>query len=168
MVSERLLPLLPHFAHHFKMAGHPGWTRMFAHILRTYYWPLMVADIACTVFSCPNCGIKRLNLIRWMQQSRFFHANQPLKSVAVDLFGLFPKTKAVNRFIPTMATRFINITPKRSHHTGSSSTERRKKSCRIRGRSSPLCSTKNPDISSELQTPSPQRIHHRRTPKLRA
>lgn len=63
IVQEMRFPRLLHVAHHSKMEGHPGRTRMFANLLRMSYWPLMVANIASTVKYCPHCSQSHLRLI---------------------------------------------------------------------------------------------------------
>lgn len=49
VVPESLRPRLLHMAHHSKMVGHPGRTRIFANLRLTYYWPLMATNIYSTV-----------------------------------------------------------------------------------------------------------------------
>lgn len=110
VVPETPRPRLLHLAHHSKVAGNPGRTRMLAHLRRTYYWPLMAAYIASTVRLCPHCARNRLRLIHRKQPMRLFSANQLLDSVSVVLLGSLPKTKSGNRFILVMADRFIKHT----------------------------------------------------------
>lgn len=82
---------------------------MLARLHRTYYWPLMYADIATNVRFCPHCTRNRLGLIRRQKPMRLFPARQPLESVAIDLLGPLPKTKARDRFIIVMGDRFTKL-----------------------------------------------------------
>lgn len=102
--------MLLHLAHDGKIVGHPGRTRMFTRLRRTYYWPLMAADIAATVRSCPHCANNRLLLIRNKQKMRLFPATKPLEQVSVDLLGPLPRTRAGHRFILVIADRFTKLT----------------------------------------------------------
>lgn len=92
------------------MAGHYGRTRMLAHLRRTYYWPLMTADITSTVHYCPHCARNQLRLIYRKQPKCLFPAKQPLESIAVNLLGPLPKTKAGDRFILLMDDRVRKLT----------------------------------------------------------
>lgn len=92
------------------MAGHPERTRMFSHLLRTYYWPLIAAHTASTVRTCPHCARNHLRLIRRKQPIRLFRAKKPLESVAVHLLGPLSTTKSGNRFIVLMACRVNKLT----------------------------------------------------------
>ena len=50
VMPESLRPRILKLAHYSKLAsGHPGQTRMYYHVRRTYYWPHMAADIYATV-----------------------------------------------------------------------------------------------------------------------
>ena len=39
VLPETLRPRVLDLAHHSKLAGHPGQTRMYHHVRSTYYWP---------------------------------------------------------------------------------------------------------------------------------
>lgn len=92
------------------MDGHPGRTKMFSHLRRTYYWPLMTAYIASTVRSCAHCVSNLLRLIHRKQPMRLFHAKKNLGSVAVDILDPLPKTKEGNRLILVTADRYTKLT----------------------------------------------------------
>ena len=51
-LPDSLRPRVLQLAHHAKLAGHPGQTRMYYNIRRTYYWPHMATDIFATVRNC--------------------------------------------------------------------------------------------------------------------
>lgn len=108
VVPKKLWSLLLHLAHHSRIAGDPGLTLMFSHLGRTYYWTLMTADIAYLFRSCLYAR-KRLRLIRREKPMHLFPTKKPFESVAVDLFGPMPKTKAGNLFILVMANRFKKL-----------------------------------------------------------
>lgn len=109
MVFETLRPRILHLAHHSKMVDHPGRTRMFSNLHRTYYWPLMAAKIASAVRLCPHFARNRLRLILRRQPMRLFTTKQPLESFTVNFLGPSPKTKADNRFIMVMADSFTKL-----------------------------------------------------------
>lgn len=96
VVPETLRPRLLHLAHHSKMAGNSGRTRMFAHFLWAYYLPFMEAYITSTVRLCPHCSRERFPLIPWKHPMRLFPAKKPLNSVSVDLFSPLPKMNSGN------------------------------------------------------------------------
>lgn len=82
---------------------------MSAHLRWTCYWPWIAVDISSTVRSCPHCARNRLRLILHKQSMRLFHSMQHLKSLAVNVLGPLPTTKAGNRFILVMADRIPKL-----------------------------------------------------------
>ena len=49
VVLTRLRPQVLYLAHHPRLAGHPGATRMYYTLRREYYWPHMASDAFSTV-----------------------------------------------------------------------------------------------------------------------
>ena len=92
------------------MAGHPGQTRMFHRLRRTYYWPQMSADAAATVRECTQCAKNRLRLIRQVNPMRLFPPTKPLECVAIDILGPLPTSKAGHKFLLVMTDRFSKLT----------------------------------------------------------
>lgn len=122
-------------------------TWMFSHVCQTYLSPLMAANIASTVQSCPHCARNRLLLILQKKPMRLFTSKQSLESYAFDLLGPLPKTKADNHFILVMADCFTKLTsrPTKAHKQSQSQQiiciemslwVRRTKQCSVRRRTS--------------------------------
>ena len=60
-LPDTLRPRILQPAHHEKLAGHTGQTRMYYHVRRTYYWLHMAVDIFATVRNCTTCAKNALN-----------------------------------------------------------------------------------------------------------
>ena len=96
-------------AHHTPIAGHPGQTRH-RRIQRSYYWPLMAADISATVRECTPCAKNRLRLPRKASEMKLFPATAPLDSVAIDILGPLPKSSRGFIFMLVISDRFTKLT----------------------------------------------------------
>ena len=72
VVPKTLKPRLLTMCHRSVLAGHPGQTRMYDTMRRTYYWPQMAADIAATVRDCGP--VRRISYasVRGQTSSRYF------------------------------------------------------------------------------------------------
>ena len=97
-------------AHHHKLSGHPGQTRMFRRVARTYYWPQMTADCATTVRECVQCSKNRIRLLKQANHMRLFPATTPLESVAIDILGPLPKSVDGHLFLLVIVDRFTKLT----------------------------------------------------------
>ena len=97
-------------AHYHKLSGHPGQTRMFRRIARTYYWPQMTADCATTVRECVQCSKNRIRLLKQANLMRLFPATTPLESVAIDILGPLPKSVDGHLFLLVIVDRFTKLT----------------------------------------------------------
>ena len=73
--------------------GHPGQSRMFQRLRRTYYWPQTAADTVSTVRECTQCSKNRFRLIRQVNPMRLFPPTKPLECVAIDILGPIPTSK---------------------------------------------------------------------------
>ena len=114
-VEQIVLPanLRPRFlklAHSSKLAGHPGQTRMYNYVRKTYYWPHMAADIYATVRNCSTCAKNRLKLRRAMNPLKIFPATKPLTNLCIDILGPLTKSKRGCRFLLVITDRFTKLT----------------------------------------------------------
>ena len=96
-------------AHHVKLAGHPGQTRMYYNVRRTYYWPHMAADIFATVRNCTTCAKNRLKLRKRTNPLKLFPATKPLASLCIDILGPLTKSKRGYVFLLVITDRFTKL-----------------------------------------------------------
>ena len=92
------------------MAGHPGQTRLYNTVRRTYYWPHMAADTYATVRNCGRCAKNRIKLRRRTNFLKLFPAREPLESLAMDILGPLTKTKSGCEYLLVICCRFTKLT----------------------------------------------------------
>ena len=61
VLPSTLRPRALRLMHHVPIAGHPGQTRMYANMRRSFYWPHMAVDIFETVKNCASCARERVS-----------------------------------------------------------------------------------------------------------
>ena len=91
------------------IAGHSGQNCMYFALRREYYWPHLAADVAATVRGCRTCPMNRVKLRTHLNRLRLFPATQPLESLAIDILGPLPKTKAGKQFLLAITDRFAKL-----------------------------------------------------------
>ena len=106
VLPDTLRPHVLQLAHHARLAGHPGETRVFYHVRRTFYWPHMAADIFATVRNCTTCAKNRLKLRKRTNPLKLFPATKPLASLCIDILGPLTKSKEGNVFLLLIMDRF--------------------------------------------------------------
>ena len=62
VAPESLRQKILYMSHFPRLAGHPGGTRMFNTIRRTFYWPAMGADVYRCAQNCISCARERVKL----------------------------------------------------------------------------------------------------------
>ena len=110
VVPRNLRARLLGMSHRSVLAGHPGQTRMYDSMRKTYYWPQMTADIAAVIRNCRKCAQNRLRLSKRSNKMALFPASKPLEDVAIDLLGPLPKTLSGNRHLLVISCRFTKLT----------------------------------------------------------
>ena len=110
VVPTRLRPRVLYLAHHPRLAGHPGATRMYYTLRREYYWPHMASDAFSTVRNCTSCAATRGTLVKNQKDLKLFPAAGPLEFVAMDLLGPLPKTAHGNQHVLVITDRFSKLT----------------------------------------------------------
>ena len=76
-VPTRVRPLVLYLAHHPRLAGNPGATRMYYILRREYYWPHMDSDAYATVRNCASCAATRRTLVKDQKYLKLFFAEGP-------------------------------------------------------------------------------------------
>ena len=110
VLPETLRPRVLSLSHHSLLAGHPGQTRLYNTLRRTYYWPHMAADAFATVRNCQRCARNRIKLRKKTNFLKLFPATKPLDSLAMDILGPLPKTKKGNEYLLVICCRFSKLT----------------------------------------------------------
>ena len=110
VVPTRLRPRVLYLAHHPRLAGHPGATRMYYTLCREYYWPHMASDAFSTVRNCTLCAAPRGTLVKNQNDLKLFPAGGPLSFVAMDLLGPLPNTAHGNQHVLVITDRFTKLT----------------------------------------------------------
>ena len=93
-----------------QLAGHPGQTRMYYHVRRTYYWSHMAADLFATVRNCTTCAKSRLTLRKRTNPLKLNLATNPIASLCIEIIGPLTKSKKGNVFLLVITDRFMNLT----------------------------------------------------------
>ena len=109
VVPGTLRARLLRLCHNPAIAGHPGQNCMCSAFRREYYWPQLTADVALTVRGFRTCGMNRVKLRKHLNRFRFFPETRLLESLAVNILGLLPKTKAGKRFLLVITDRFTKL-----------------------------------------------------------
>ena len=109
IMPESLRPRILKLAHYSRLVGHPGQTRMYQHVRRTYYWPHTAADIYATVRNCSTCAKNRLKLRKRTNPFKLFPATKPLTSLCIDILGPLQRTKKGYRFLLVITDRFTKL-----------------------------------------------------------
>ena len=105
-LRERVLYL----AHHTTVAGHPGGTRMYSTLRRTYYWPNLAVDCYNTVRNCVECAKQRIQLRKHTSFLKLFPARRPGEYVSIDILGPLPQTPRKNIYILVITDRYSKMT----------------------------------------------------------
>jgi len=79
--------------HDSELAGHPGYTKTYELITRTYWWPRMLEDIKQYVAGCERCQATKPNR---QSKRNYLHPNEvpqnPWEIVSIDLIGPLPES----------------------------------------------------------------------------
>ena len=110
VVPRTLRARLLQLCHNPAIAGHSGHNRMYHALRRAYYWPHLAVDVASTVRGCRTCAMNRVKLRKHLNRLRLFPATRPLESLAIDILGPLPMTKAGKRFLLVITNRFTKLT----------------------------------------------------------
>ena len=110
VLPDTLRPRVLQLAHHAKLAGHPGQTRMYYNVRRTYYRPHMAVDIFATVRNCTTCAKNGLKLRKRTNPLKLFPATKPLASLCIDILGPLTKSKRGYVFLLVITDRFTKLT----------------------------------------------------------
>ena len=105
-LQERCLSLY----HLPKIAGHPGGTKMYAQMRKSFYWPRMAMDVNRYVASCPSCIKKSLRVSRKTTKLQLFPPTAPMEFIAMDILGPLTLTDQGNRFLLVVTDRFSKLT----------------------------------------------------------
>ena len=110
VLPDTLRPRVLQLAHHAKLAGHPGQTRMYYNVRRLYYWTHMAAKIFATVWNCTTCAKNRHKLRKQTNPLKLFPATKPLASLCIDMLGPLTKSKRRYVFLLVITDRFTKLT----------------------------------------------------------
>ena len=104
-LRSRLLML----AHYPRLAGHPGGTRMYQTLRRTFHWPSMAMDVFNTVKQCSSCAKERLSLRKHSRFLKLFPAERPLECVSIDILGPLPRSFNGNKYLVVITDRYSKL-----------------------------------------------------------
>jgi Integrase zinc binding domain/Integrase core domain len=93
-------------AHLPLLAAHPGGTRMYATLRKSFYWLTMAKDIYQIVANCPSCAKSRLKRNRRTNYLKLFPPSQPLEFISLDILGPLPVTKSGNKYLVVFGDRY--------------------------------------------------------------
>jgi hypothetical protein len=99
-----------HDNHNARVAGHPGLTKTYSNIARTYYWPGMAKDIRRHVQECDACQrTKRSNQPPAGNLRPMPIPPKPWSSIAMDFLGPLPKSANGNEIILVIVDRLTKM-----------------------------------------------------------
>lgn len=104
-------------SHYPRMAGHPGGSRMYQTLRRTFYWPSMGLDVYNTVRQCVSCAKERISLRKHSSLLKLFPATRPLEFVSIDILGPLPRSSGGHRYLLVITdryTKFVRTVPLRA------------------------------------------------------
>ena len=110
VAPEGLRKRIMYFAHNSVHAGHPGSSRMYSTLRRSYYWPNMAGEVQDYVAKCQSCLRTKGTQYRSRRELRLFPATEPLSFVALDLLGPLPKSKSGHEHVLVITDRFTKFT----------------------------------------------------------
>jgi Integrase zinc binding domain/Integrase core domain len=86
-----------------RLAAHPGGTRMYATLRKSFYWLTMAKDIYQFVAKCPSCAKSRLKRNRRTNYLKLFPPSQLLEFISI--LGPPPVTKPGNKYLVVFCDR---------------------------------------------------------------
>ncbi len=110
VVPENLRSKLLLLAHHARLGGHLGITRMYCALRRTFYWPMLMADVKHCCQLCHACAKELINFRRHASPLKLFPAKRPLESVAIEILGPLTQTVRRHRFLLLMTCCYSKLT----------------------------------------------------------
>jgi hypothetical protein len=106
-ILVRLSPLTTLNAHIPRLSAHPGGTRMYSTLRKSFYWLTMAKDIYKFVSNCPSCAKSRpKNKSRRRNYHKLFPPSQPLEFPSLDILGPLPVTKSGNKYLVVFGDRY--------------------------------------------------------------
>ena len=96
-------------AHYPRLAGHPGGSRSYQTLRRTFYWPSRALDAYHTVRQCSSSTRERITLRKHAKYLSLISAQSPLEYVAIDIWGPLPKTTDGHRYLLCITDRYSNM-----------------------------------------------------------
>jgi Integrase zinc binding domain len=93
-------------AHLPRLAAHPGDTRMYATLRKSFFWLTMAKDIYQFVANCQSCAKSRLKRNRRTNDLTPFPPSQPLEFKSLDILGPLLVTKSGNKYLVVFGDRY--------------------------------------------------------------
>jgi Integrase zinc binding domain len=87
VVPRRLANCVMCLAQLPRLAAHPGGTRMYATLRKSFYWLTMAKDMYQFVSNCPSCAKSRLKRNRRTNYLKLFPPSKPLEFISLDILG---------------------------------------------------------------------------------
>lgn len=109
-IPEALRPRALYLAHYTPVSGHPGISRQYYTMRRTFYWPSMISDIQKMCKDCHTCAKERTRLRSHQSPMKLFPATEPLEFVAIDILGPLPRSTKGHQYILVITDRFTKLT----------------------------------------------------------
>ena len=97
-------------AHNHPLAGHLGFSKVYAKISSRYYWPGMYRDIKRYCQGCLTCALRKATQHTKRMGRHFSQVTAPFERVFIDIVGAsaYKKTSSGNTCILTMVDSFTN------------------------------------------------------------
>lgn len=99
-----------YLSHYPQASGHPGGTRMYYTLRRTFYWPSMSLDVHTCARQCTSCARERVQLRKHTALMKLFPASKPLEFVGIDILGPLPRASNGSRYLLVITDRYSKIT----------------------------------------------------------
>ena len=96
-------------ANYPRLAGHPGGSRMYQILRRSFYWPSMALDAYHTVRQCSSCTRERIKVRKHATYLSLFPAQAQLEYVAIDILGPLPTITVGHRYLLCITDRYSKM-----------------------------------------------------------
>lgn len=110
MIPETIRDRFLYMRHYPVTSAHPGGRGMYTSLRRNLYWPGFALNCYTTVKQCRSCTKNTVLLRKHRKELHLFAPQEPLEFVAIDILGLFPRTKMGKLFVLMITDRYSNLT----------------------------------------------------------
>ena len=99
MLPKRCRGTVLKLAHDVPLGGHLGKEKTGRRLLRRFYWPTLLKDVAEFCRGCPTCQRSTQGKIKRAPLVPLPIKTEPFTRVAMDIIGPLPRSRSGNKYI---------------------------------------------------------------------